>query len=81
MTQVVNPYDHLPTNHLQRQLRRVSRKLTRLAMSGDPKGNFEYLRVIFVSISNTLERREEKAMLENIATLPEFKPETVETAK
>lgn len=81
MTQVVNPYDHLPTHHLQRQMRRVSRKLTKLAINGDPKGNFEYLRVIFISISNTLERREEKTMLESIAALPEFEPEPIETPK
>lgn len=79
MTQVVNPYDHLPTNHLQRQLRMVSRKLTRAAMKGDPSGNFEYLRVIFVSISNTLERREEAKMLEGIATLPAYEQEPAET--
>lgn len=79
MTQVVNPYDHLPTNHLQRQLRRVSRKLTKIALKGDPNGNFEYLRVILVSISNTLERREEAQLLEGIASMPSYEPEPAET--
>jgi hypothetical protein len=73
MTQVINPLDHFSTRYLKRQLRKTYRKLNRIASGRSRTGDFEQLRALLLSMSESLSRRKDVEDLERLmsASTPE----------
>ncbi len=74
MTEVVNPYDHLPDYLVKSQIRKLSKHLLKNAMKGQSLENFEQKRILLLTLADSLERRNEVAWLERIGAqnLTEF---------
>lgn len=65
MNEVLNPYDHLTESQLRRQLSKLTRKLARAALKERPVENFEYQRILILTISDSLARKSEIKLLES----------------
>lgn len=68
MTEVVNPYDHLPDYLVKSQIRKLSKHLLKNAMRGKSVENFEQKRILLLTLSDSLDRRNEVAWLEKLGT-------------
>ena len=66
MTEAVNPYDHLPDYLVKRQVRKLSNHLMKIAMKGKSAENFEQKRILLLTLTDSLDRRNEVAWLEKL---------------